>query len=258
MEARLNAEGEGEMRGPDLGHSGLTPIWRLALALVLGVFITVFAPIAASADHVKLSDWLGFAGSFVGAMVTLAAAALAWWAVQSQIRQAKNAIETARAKEEFASRAVLPFALSSLNTYAVRVIKQLAALPTPLGHDETLVATELPMNDVDAIRACIRYAEAAEANQIAEMLKFLQIQNSRYRGFCLDVADRRNLLSPFQLQERIIDALTLFALLERAFVYARGENYKNPRATRSQLMSGVSLNGLQDHTEIIERINLRE
>src|SRR5713226_5976833 len=107
----------------DIGHRGLTPIWLLALALVLGVFITVFAPIVASPDHVKLSDWLGLPGSIAGAMVTLAAAAVAWRAVQGQISQAENAIEAVRAKEEFASRAVLPFALSSLHTYVARVIK---------------------------------------------------------------------------------------------------------------------------------------
>jgi hypothetical protein len=242
----------------DIGHRGLTPIWLLALALVLGVFVTVFAPLVASPDHVKLSDWLGFAGSFAGAMVTLAAAALAWWAVQRQIKQAENAIEAARAKEEFASRAVLPFALTSLHTYVARVIQQLTAMRPPLGHDETVVAQELPMDDVDAIRDCIRYAVAAEAERIAEMLKFLQIQNSRYRGFCLDIAEGRNSPSPFQLQERIIDALTLFSLLERAFVYARGENYQSPKAISSELMNGVLLNRLQDNPEIMEEIDRRE
>jgi hypothetical protein len=244
--------------GTDIGLRGLTPIWLFALALVLGVFITVFAPIVASPDHVKLSDWFGFAGSLVGAMVTLAAAALAWRAVQGQIRQAENAIEAVRAKEEFASRAVLPFALSSLHTYVARVIKQLAALPSPMGPDETLIATELPMDDVSAIRSCIRYAAADEGEQIAEMLKFLQIQNSRYRGFCLDIARGRDLPSPFQLPPRILEALTLHALLERTFVYARGQNYRAPRATSSELFSGASLNGLRDHSEIMAEIARRE
>jgi hypothetical protein len=244
--------------GTDTDLRGLTPIWLLGLALVLGSFITIFAPMVASPDHVKLSDWFGFAGSFAGAMVTLAAAAWAWRAVQGQIGQAENAIEAARTKEEFAARAVLPFALSSLHTYVARVIKQLAALPSPLGHDEKLVAAELPMDDVDAIRVCIRYAAEAEAEQIAELLKFLQIQNSRYRGFCLDVAKGHDLPSPFQQQDRMVDALTLHALLERTFVYARGENYRAPRATSSELLSGVFLNGLQDHPEIMEEIDRRE
>ena|SRR5258706_6731254 len=129
-------------------------------------------------DHVKLSDWFGFAGSLAGAMVTLAAAALAWRTVQGQIKQAENAIEATRAKEEFASRAVLPFALSALHTHVARVIKQLATLPTPLERDETLVAAELPMNDVDAIRDCIRYAVGAEAEQ----QKCLNIFKFKIRG----------------------------------------------------------------------------
>jgi len=59
--------------------SRLTPIWLACLgARALGVFITVLRPIVASPDHVKLSDWFGFAGSSRAAMVTLAAATLAW------------------------------------------------------------------------------------------------------------------------------------------------------------------------------------
>ncbi len=90
------------------------------------------------------------------------------------------------------------------------------------------------------------------------MLKYLQIQNSRYRGFCLDIARGPDLPSPFQLQHRILEALTLHALLERTFVYARGENYKVPSATSSELMTGVLLNRLQDCPEIMEEIDRRE
>ena len=163
------------MSGTDTDLQGLAPIWLLGLALVLGSFITIFAPTVASPDHVKLSDWFGFAGSFAGAMVTLAAAAWAWSAVQGQIGQAENAIEAARAKEEFASRAVLPFALSSLHTYVARVIKQLAALPSPLGHDEKLVAAELPMDDVDAIRRRHMVAMAVTATSLTR-------HSNRHRG----------------------------------------------------------------------------
>jgi len=50
----------------------------------------------------------------------------------------------------------------------------------------------------------------------------------------------------------------LHALLERTFVYARGQNYGAPRATSSELFSGVLLNGLQDHSEIMAEIARRE
>ena len=75
---------------PKTKPPGLTPIWLLMLALALGIFITTFAPIVASPDPVKLSDWLGFAGSLGGAIVALIAAWKAWSAVQDQIQQAER------------------------------------------------------------------------------------------------------------------------------------------------------------------------
>lgn len=64
---------------------GLTPIAILSLSAVLAVLLSVGIPILLSPEPVKLSDWLGFAGAVVAAPVTLAAAIIAWRAVQAQI-----------------------------------------------------------------------------------------------------------------------------------------------------------------------------
>jgi hypothetical protein len=64
---------------------GLTPIAVLSLSAVLAALLVVGIPILLAPEPVKVSDWLGFGGAVVGAFVTLAAAIIAWRAVQAQI-----------------------------------------------------------------------------------------------------------------------------------------------------------------------------
>jgi hypothetical protein len=77
--------------------SGLAPIWLISVAMVLGTSIVVLLPASiAGGDVIKASDWIGFSGSIASGVMTLIAAAIAWFAVQSQITVAR---EVAFAKE---------------------------------------------------------------------------------------------------------------------------------------------------------------
>lgn len=64
---------------------GFGAIGLLVVGTLLAGLLMVGIPIILAPDPVKLSDWLGFAGSVVGALVTLIAAGVAWRAVQHQI-----------------------------------------------------------------------------------------------------------------------------------------------------------------------------
>ena len=76
---------------------GLTPLWLISLALVLGVVIVTFVPMSISGgDTIKGSDWIGFAGSVIAGAMTLMAGIIAWFSVQRQIK----------AQEQSESRAV--------------------------------------------------------------------------------------------------------------------------------------------------------
>ena len=70
---------------------GLTPIAILVLFTALAFLLTGGIPILLAPDPVKVSDWLGFSGAVVGALVALGAAIIAWRAVQRQI-EAQRAI----------------------------------------------------------------------------------------------------------------------------------------------------------------------
>jgi hypothetical protein len=82
---------------------GLSPLWLISLALVLGTLIVVALPMSiASGDNIKSSDWIGFAGNVVAGAITLLAAIIAWFAVQRQITAQESAEKrgTQRAAEQ--------------------------------------------------------------------------------------------------------------------------------------------------------------
>jgi hypothetical protein len=65
---------------------GLSPLWLISLAMVLGTLIVVMLPVSiATGDNIKSSDWIGFSGSVLSGAITLLAAMIAWFAVQRQI-----------------------------------------------------------------------------------------------------------------------------------------------------------------------------
>lgn len=66
---------------------GLTPIAILVFATILVGLISIGMPFTFAAEPLKLTDWLGFAGNLIGAMITLGAAVAAWLAVQSQLAE---------------------------------------------------------------------------------------------------------------------------------------------------------------------------
>jgi hypothetical protein len=70
---------------------GLSPLWLIMLALVLGVLFVVMIPVSiAGGDAIRRSDWIGFAAGVVSGAMTLLAAATAWFAVQRQIAAQKE------------------------------------------------------------------------------------------------------------------------------------------------------------------------
>lgn len=76
---------------------GLSPLWLISLAMVLGTLIVVFLPFSITAgEQAKASDWIAFAGNLLAGVMTLIAAVAAWYAVQRQIRSQEQSAERAR------------------------------------------------------------------------------------------------------------------------------------------------------------------
>jgi hypothetical protein len=78
---------------------GLSPLWLIMLALVLGSFLATALPLLVLTKDVLPADWLGFSGGIIGSACTIAAGWLAYSAVQEQIEMAKQEAKTRRIAE---------------------------------------------------------------------------------------------------------------------------------------------------------------
>lgn len=79
---------------------GLTPLWIVLLATVLGVFLPIAT--VGRTDSIKASDWIGFAGSVLTAGVAAAAIYYAWRGIVRNLRV------TLISREEDRMEAALP------------------------------------------------------------------------------------------------------------------------------------------------------
>lgn len=237
----------------------IIPLFVLYIVGILGFWAPNFVPaIAALAKNGVNQEWLGFIGNLIAGGFTLVAAGIAWFSVQAQINTQRRLAEDARAKKEFAARAVLPLSLSALHNYASNCIAALDQLPKPVPIGTIFVAPKLPINDVQEIRDALESMSDAPAQQLAETLQFLQIQHARLMG--LEDEARDGTLISYVIQRRTIDALDLNAQINRSYAYARGKNYQAPRGTSVELRSAFDIHHLYDidYPLILEEIDRRE
>jgi hypothetical protein len=226
---------------------GLTPIWLLIFALVLGLLVTILGPIVVAPDPVKLSDWLGFAGSFAGAMVTLIAAAIAWRAVQNQIHQAESAMIRTRQSEQSASRALLPLALSRLIEYVEICVNQIKNLPYPIVYSPGLRVAEIPSDDIILLKECIRFSTKDRATQISYVLNLLQIQNARYRSVIQEICSKVEPDAPISVPQLLFDLTELYASITTLYQYARQFDTQIEPVKSADFKNALSVLDLKDN-----------
>lgn len=109
---------------------GLSPLWLISLALVLGTTIVALIPFSISGgETIKGNDWIGFAGNVVGGAITLLAAVMAWFAVQRQIDNETSVRIAAQSDAKVAASAILRYSVfaaavvSAANSDCVTAIK---------------------------------------------------------------------------------------------------------------------------------------
>lgn len=104
-------------------------IVAIAVAFTAGVSISFFTlPLWVTvainvAKEGSRTDWLGFAGSVIGAVVALVAAVVAWFAVRQQITAQRFAAEEARIEEIKNVRAALRTEIATYAKYVIDALK---------------------------------------------------------------------------------------------------------------------------------------
>jgi hypothetical protein len=80
---------------------GLTPVWLLCLSTALAILVCAGVPAVVAPEPIRVQDWLGFFGGLIGSSVTLAAAIVAWKAVQQQIETQRDIAERQSALQAY-------------------------------------------------------------------------------------------------------------------------------------------------------------
>jgi hypothetical protein len=169
--------------------------------------------------------------AFFGALLTVRR-------ISAQIKQASDAEEYRRDREEIASRAKLLTSLDMVSSYAEDCIRQLGSLRS----DDTSalripLELKLPHPSRDAISLmenCLQYTKMDRINSVRGVLTWIQIQSSR-------ISDRRSIL--IDVDTALFDAIQLKVLTDKLYNYARSrdEDLRDKAIGPSDFMNTASL-----------------
>ena len=168
----------------------------------------------------------------VGIIATFVAAITAFIIYNGSAEQRHQYIKSIQRKE-LSARAQLPIALAELNAYLAQVAGYLVG-------KVNATQPEKPNDAVDALKFAIVHIDQDAANRVFELLMFYQIHNSRLTN--MSDIDRGNLAGNPKLQERLIDASRLSALVTSLYDYGR---YRSEAGPTSPLSSEDVFNGLR-------------
>jgi hypothetical protein len=198
--------------------------------------------------YAQAKDWQTLIGGFlalIGAQMTVQA-------VRGQIAQAREQEAGRRRSNAQAARALLPLALSETVHYAQACMKACEQAATS---GKTPQPPKLAQTYIDQIRDCVRSAEEEPAQRLANLLSWLQIQQTRLR----DMSDRNS--GRYEIAQGVIDAAVLHALAEGLFPYARASeedwrpNVSAQDIARAYFIAGVDY---EDDEQLVRDLNARE
>jgi len=184
-------------------------------------------------------------GGLIAAAGALFAGWLAWTAVRMQIDYARETADEQRKADEFAIRALLPHALSPINEYATGSIRAMHGLPADgnLGTANGIPIKmhirfpTLPNEQMTLLRDAARSAIGEAADQIADLLVWLQIQDARQKALQAKI-QKGSIWLPLEVGSAIIDAMETHTKADRLYAYARRTaERKMPRASSEELES---------------------
>jgi hypothetical protein len=235
--------------------------WNLiAFGLVMGgvVGATVTGLIGTPATKLLLGNdgrlqW----ETLVTALAAIGAAAATIIKLNDQIRQTGKLADDQRRRRARATRAVLPLALSELANYSGVCVKQLYGLRQYFNtagwfdysrSDEVLSAWESPHlseNVLAVLKECIEFIDDDAAIAASELIRHLQIQQSRLRDNIsrLRLNDGIHVILWSNIDQAMRDAAEIYARAMPLFVFARGQSVCDFGVKRQQVYDALSSAG---------------
>ena len=180
---------------------------------------------AADGSAYCIEFWLNRYQTLIGAALALGGAFLAFSAVRQQIAQAERHAADKEKRDSNAARAVVTHALSKLNGYASGCVRALKSCrPTEGQHFARgrLHLPEFPEEVIPVLQDAVRYSDPPVAAQFADLIAQTQVQKARIESAVNKSNDsEQSDLTFTELQDRIIDAMDMYARTEILFDYGR-------------------------------------
>lgn len=193
---------------------------------------------------VLLSIWLGIDGplrpgfwaalqnwqTLLGALVAVAAAAVAYVNATRSITHGERLEARRRSRKHAAIRAVLPLALAQVSDYAERsvdtlknLVQQCRGEALPNGVVSRGLMQPLPKDTLETLAEFIEYADGVNVRVLESTVALIQIYDSRLRGIYRDNYDPSgdHVVVRTELEGRIIDAAAIYAGAAAHYPYAR-------------------------------------
>lgn len=225
------------------------------VGIILSVTGLVVARLYYNADILK--DWQPL---FVGILALLAAIGTIGM-MQLQIRATERRHLDERFRRGRAARAVLPLALSTIGHFAQECMTFLVRNRLAIQAHTPIVdpKPEFPSDIIQPIKESIEFADDGPAATLAKLLREMQVHNARFTGLLAD-ADRRR-LSILDVNQALMDAAKIYALVARHFEYARMESEDAPKpidgdAVRSALF--VNRIHREEYPDLFDMVTRRE
>ena len=177
-------------------------------------------------------------------LLALGGAAWTVRAIQSQIKQASDAENDRRQRNERAARAILPLALYDISDYARECMLLMSPFISGSARQNPIIVPPIPPALIEPLQAAIRSANPQTAGEIAGVIAWLQIQHARLRSLADRVSDpTRQPITPVLAAEALLDAAELSARCASLFPYARDD--RAPAEVSFQSRLGEALFGVQ-------------
>lgn len=202
---------------------------RINLDIVLGILIGLAASVAFASPWNWEHGLRDYQELLVG-VLSLAGAAAAVIAVKKQIQHAQEMEDERRRCRNYAARAAMPHALSSLCSYANFCSKELSDvlggnLP-PAGQQGVLLPRDLrpptiPAEIVPVLKECIEFGPRGIQSQLADLISNIQVQRARIDEPAEFIQGRVAFASTYY--GLLSDVIEIRARADELFSYARRE-----------------------------------
>jgi hypothetical protein len=236
----------------------------LALIVLLAAWLGIIGPLPPG-----VTNWIQGWQSLIAATVASIAAYIAFTNTNRSLAHSERLEANRRQRKHAAVRAVLPLALSQISEYAERssreldkLVKSCAGEELPEGKATEKLLQPLPAETLKTLAEFIEYSDRVDARLVEAAVAAIQIHGARLRSIVEDNNDpsgERGVVRS-QLEERIVDAASIYAAVGAAYAYARRQQDTLPRSITWDTVSGA-LNNMrfwhEDYPRLQEDIDRR-